>query len=63
MTTIEKLARALETHLNHDHHHMSIAEQTARKDIDDLTDRIKILEAELQELRNTLTHMQQERRL
>ena len=59
-TTAEKLARDLEIHLNHDHHHISIAEQAARKDIDDLADRIRILEAEIQELRNTLTHMRQE---
>ena len=60
MTPEEKLARDFETHIKHDHHHIGIAQQTAQKDIESLSDRIKILEAEIQELRNTLTHMRQE---
>ena len=63
MTTVEKLARDFELHIKHDHHHIGIAQQATQKDIESLSDRIRILEAEIQELRNTLNHMQQETRI
>lgn len=63
MTTVEKLARDFENHLNFEHVHTTEAlKLTATKQsVEELADRIKVLDTELQELRGVVKRIQETR--